>query len=151
MTTPKPAKQEPVPKLVGVIFAILLIVGVGNWLLNSCSGSDEKSNTPSDTAEVTDFVASDREYFESNVKYDVLEVLENRGATAPVIEEWSCTWSSDTTADCSGTGYDNAPDLSKCGYELLPCGPFALQADAVCDDPKGRECEIGLNVTSRSE
>jgi hypothetical protein len=98
------------------------------------------------TSEEASYTPGDRELFESNAKYEFLETLENRGAEAPVVTDWTCSWTDDTTADCSATGYDNAPELSNCGYELLPCGSFAAQVRAACGDAEGHDCQLEIEI-----
>ncbi len=93
-------------------------------------------------------MATDGEWFESNVKHDVRGDRESR-REAPLILEWSCTWSSPTEATCVGDAYDNAEVLSNCGYSLLPCGPFDIKARATCRDPEGRECDAEMELIGR--
>ena len=88
----------------------------------------------------------DKELAESNVKYDALDAMIARGAIAPVIKNFSCVWSSDTVADCTGAGYDNAADQSQCGYALLPCGNFHVEVHAECADATGHDCEAELDL-----
>ena len=125
---------------------------VARWLilvslalaLGACSSETTEPSQGSASSEASPEPA--RPVFSSNVKYDVLEVLIRRGAVAPVIDTFRCTWESTKSAVCTGTGYDNAQESSQCGYELLPCGRFELTAHATCVDSRGHGCDIELDV-----
>lgn len=116
--------------------------------LSACGGEeDDPALGPRRDASEATQTAPDTELFESNVKYELLEVLENRGAVAPVMEDFSCTWPDDTRAECSGTGYDNAAEQSPCGYVLLPCGRFRAEVRAECEDTSGHGCQLEVDLT----
>jgi len=126
---------------------LALVVGLALMVGGCASGTTEPSQSAAST-ETSGGASPEppRAVFRSNVKYDVLDVLMNRGAVAPVIETFSCTWKSETAADCAGVGYDKAQEASECGYELLPCGGFRLEASAICADARGHGCEIELRT-----
>ena len=113
-------------------FAASLVVLLG---AAGC-GSGDAATDPGATSAVQ-ASGSDHALGESNIKYDALEAMEARGAAAPVIEDFSCTWSAETVADCTGTGYDVAADQSECGYALLPCGNYDVVVYAECSDAEG--------------
>ncbi len=120
------------------------LMGVG---CGASGGSEEDSSDDSPTTVETES-EPDHALGESNIKYDALDGIVARGAIAPVIEGFRCTWSSDTVADCTGTGYDNAADESQCGYALLPCGNFDVKVHAECADGEGHDCETELELQS---
>lgn len=117
---------------------VLALTGCGS---EEAEKPQSSADTQSDIGDVPD-----RDLFASNVKYELLDTLINRGAEAPVLNDVSCTWSSSTVADCSTTGYDNAPELSKCGYALLPCGSFEADVHAECADSRGHDCQLEVEL-----
>jgi hypothetical protein len=125
-------------RLCALLTVVLFATGCG----------DDATSEPSATVEAESELAEfpDRDVFASNVKYDPIDALINRGAEAPVLDDISCTWASETVADCTTTGYDNAAELSNCGYALLPCGPFKVEAHPECADPQGHDCQIEMDV-----
>ncbi len=126
--------------LVAATTAIVLLVA-------GCGGSSSALTTGSALEDVSS--SNDEPLFESNVKYELLDALVNRGAVAPVVENFSCTWSSPTSADCTGSGYDNAAEQSQCGYALLPCGPFDARVHAECGDARGHDCSTEVDLVAR--
>jgi hypothetical protein len=132
------------------------IACVAALVLSGCGGANQANPvTVTVTTEATTTEATttdeasggpDRELFESNVKYEALDGIIARGAVAPFIANFSCRWRSDTVADCTGTGYDNAADQSECGYALLPCGDFDLTVHAECADGSGHDCQVEMDL-----
>jgi hypothetical protein len=119
--------------------------------LAACGGSG--SSAPATTAEPQDAATEDplagvpdHDLFASNIKYELIDALINRGASAPVVDDVSCTWTSDTVADCTTTGYDNDEANSQCGYALLPCGNFRADVHAECSDAQGHDCTVEVDA-----
>ncbi len=114
--------------------------------LAAAGGCGGGSGVEPATATVRPVGVGDRNLYASNVKYELIDALIARGAVAPVIDDVRCVWTSPTVADCSSRGRDRQEDPSRCGYELLPCGPFRLQAHAECADSKGHDCMVALDA-----
>src|SRR5690349_15143712 len=108
----------------------------------ACGGSSTTSSTPA--AASTSRNVPDHELYASNVKYALLDVLTNRGASAPVVSDVLCMWQSATVADCTTTAYDTDEANGQCGYTLLPCGTFQAHVHADCADAQGHDCTLGV-------
>ena len=117
-------------------------------MLLAASGCGSDNADAVDATSAGQAMGTDHALGESTIKYDALDAMEARGAVAPVIENFTCTWSADTVADCTGTGYDMAADQSSCGYALLPCGTYLVAVHAQCSDPEGHSCEATLELKS---
>lgn len=141
---PRSAALVGAASLICVGVAMLVGCGTENGGSDNARTTEPISEPETATPEASG--GSDHELGESNIKYDALDAIIARGAVAPVIENFSCSWSSETVADCSGTGYDNAAEQSQCGYPLLPCGDFDVIVHAECADGSGHDCEAELEL-----